>query len=110
MIDTGTRKSGRTTRMIKEAMELADKGHAVYVLTANAKERCRIEGIIRGVTDTALIKVETWQSLRRSVDERTLTLGLAHPNCRLVIDHYAIEHRFAVQMNIWMQKMHKYDE
>lgn len=90
--------SGRTTRMLKRAKELALAGRTVYVLAANEIHRKLLEDVaIRFVgidpVDLDGIKFETERSLP-DFDWITWTLVGAHPNCIVLADHWAIEKRF----------------
>lgn len=97
----GGRSTGRTTRMLEEAIRLSSEGRAVYVMmhthTAEAEFKHRVEMICeRKGIEVPDIKFETWQSLggHRGVDlVRQKMLG-AHPNCCLFIDHYFYQHYF----------------
>ncbi len=99
----GLRGTGRTSRMIENAIEETDKGRAVYVVTASLQERNRIKGLFmdRGYPN---MKVETAETLG-SLDWRDLSLMGAHPNCLVVVDHYAIESKFAPML----KELHRYD-
>lgn len=84
------RQTGRTTRMLAEAVTLAKAGRAVYVVVANEREVERIESLL---PDNLGIQVETEYSLG-NLDWESLRLVGAHPNCVVLVDHYAIESKF----------------
>lgn len=85
------RQTGRTTRMLEHAKALAKAGRAVYIIAANEQQRRWLEDRIgQGPMG---IKVETWETLR-NFDWQTMSLLGAHPNCAVVVDHFAIESRF----------------
>lgn len=93
------RQSGRTTRMLKHARALAEEGRQVYVVADNedhARDFRRRVG--KGV------KIETPKSLGNLVWEDMRLLG-AHPNCVLLVDHYAIERRHRTILEM----LHRYD-
>lgn len=96
------RKSGRTTRMLVEAERLASDGRAVYVIAANMAEVSRLQSLLR--SDSG-VKVETCDS-PGNFDWDTLSLKGAHPNCVVLVDHYAIECRFRRILD----ELHRYDD
>jgi hypothetical protein len=91
------RRSGRTTRMLSEAVKLAKEGRAVYVVMDN---RALCDLYSRGPD------AETWRRLGIKFEtSESLSLdfgpGVAprvsrgtHPNCAVLIDHYWFESRF----------------
>ena len=87
------RRTGRTTRLLARAEHLARKGKAVYVVlykkdeTYETEERRRLG-----------IKFETFASLP-NLDLGTLKLRGAHPNCVVLVDHFAIEYHFAALLH-----------
>lgn len=85
------KQTGRTTRMLEHAKSLAKAGRAVYVIAATEHQRQWLEE--RLGSDSMGIKIETAWSLR-NFDWGTMTLLGAHPNCAVVVDHFAIESRF----------------
>jgi len=95
------RGTGRTTRMLAEAKELAKSGRAVYVIAAtqaHARQLKYMMGCDLG------IKIEVPSSLGNFDWDQMRLLG-AHPNCAVLVDHYAIEMKYA--SILWM--LHKYD-
>lgn len=98
------RRTGRTKRMLSEARKLAEQGKAVYVVAATEQHALQLE-FEAGEEATKLgIKFETIGSLR-NLDFETLTLRGAHPNCVVLVDHYAIECRFSRVLEM----LHKFD-
>ena len=84
------RRSGRTTRMMAHAEQLAREGKAVYVVfanLANAKLYETPERVALG------IKFESVDSLP-NFDWRRWKLKGAHPNVEVLVDHFAIEHHW----------------
>jgi hypothetical protein len=99
------RASGRTTRMLQEAKRLNNDGRAVYVVAAWSKDRNRLEiefGAEYGGDHG--VKFETPESLT-NLDWETMTLLGAHPNCVVLVDHYAIERKYASIL----QMLHRFD-
>ena len=97
----GGRSTGRTTRMLEEAIRLSSEGRAVYVMmhthTAEAEFKHRVAMICeRKGIEVPAIKFETWQSLggNRGVDLTQQKMLGAHPNCCLFIDHHFYQHHF----------------
>lgn len=102
------RRTGRTSRMIKYAAEQAQKGRAVYVLAANDEHARLITSMAFDLLDTPErlpFKVETEQTLG-NLDFHSMALRGAHPNCLVVPDHFAIEHKFEHLYRM----MHQWDE
>lgn len=95
-------RTGRTTRMLEHAKRLSAERRAVYVIAANEMEVRRLQELIGDGNHG--IKVETPKDLS-NLDWHTLTLRRAHPNCVVLVDHYAIESRFAAVF----QMLHAYD-
>lgn len=105
------RRSGRTTRMIEEAIRLARvERRAVYVLTHNSTEALRLRGEIArrlrpDERDSMLgIKVEPFRPME-SFSVNTMSVRGAHENCAFLVDHHAIEHRF----ERLLIELHRYD-
>jgi len=103
MMDDALRQTGRTTRMLEEAKALSTQGRAVYVVAANQHHAKQLACSL-GKEWNGQIKIETEGSLG-NLDWETLTLRGAHPNCVVLIDHYAIESRFARVLEM----LHRYD-
>lgn len=85
------RQTGRTTRMLDHARELSKQQRAVYIVAANERHAVMLRKQLGD--EPHGIKVETEDSLG-NLDWETLTMRWAHPNCVLLVDHYAIESRF----------------
>jgi hypothetical protein len=98
------RRTGRTTRMLAEAVKLAKKGRAVYIIVANASQGRRLEKQCGEAFQRLGIKFETPGSVG-NFDWETMTLRGAHPNCVALVDHYAIEARFPRIVEM----LHRYD-
>lgn len=97
------RATGRTTRMLQRAKQLEEQGRAVYIVCANQSEKLRLE---RELVDYPSIKLETFDSLGPHLDLETLRLRRGHPNCVVLVDHHAIESRFAALL----EELGRYDE
>ncbi|WP_291015315.1 hypothetical protein [Hydrogenophaga sp.] len=100
------RRTGRTTRMLIDAVSCAREGKAVYVIAANRQEQGRLQRLLWELTDDQLchgIKVETPSSV--GLDWNSFTLIGAHPNCVVLVDHFTIERLFATQLH----ELHRYD-
>lgn len=96
------RRTGRTTRMMEEAKALAQAGKAVYVVATTPILQKYIED------DETLrlgIKFESISSLS-NLDWLALRLRGAHPNCVVLVDHYAIETYFSRVLEM----LHRYDK
>lgn len=88
LFDEKLRQTGRTTRMLEKAKKLAQEGRAVYILAANRAERSRLKALL-GINDLG-ISVEALSALS-NFDWNNLSLRGAHPNCIVLVDHYALE-------------------
>jgi hypothetical protein len=108
------RQTGRTTRMLRHAVNLARAGKAVYVIADNARDMHRLANEIhqflpKRLPDGAIfnhgIKFETPDTLG-AFDWKKLTVPGAHPNCVFLVDHHAIEDRFRAVLEM----LHAYDK
>lgn len=100
--------TGRTTRLLEEAVALAKQGKAVYVVAADTHHIVNMEAMLCmmvGGDPTPLgIKFETPHSLG-NFDWMSMKLQYSHPNCRVLVDHFTIEATFAAMF----RELHKYD-
>ena len=101
MIDA-KRRTGRTSRMLERARQLARDGRAVYVVAASQHHARQIKQML-GSDEGGGIKVESADGLRNSLDWEGLTLRGAHPNCVVLVDHYAIESRYSAIIEEWLR-------
>lgn len=109
--ETQNRQSGRTARMLVDAINAAMEGHAVYVVCLKqaipytrklAADICKAHNIELPVT----IKYETLESVgERNIDWRLKCLHGAHSNCKLFIDHAV----YMVKFHDYMEGYHAYD-
>lgn len=116
LIGTFGRQTGRSYRMMKEAVENAKNGRAVYVLLGNIQHKqyfeyllqkvCADEGYIADSKRLG-IKFETIQSLGgfSGVDLKNKRIIGSHTNCVLLVDH----HFYAVHFGFAIQGFHNYD-
>lgn len=88
--------------MLKHALQLSEQRRAVYIVTDNERHAKMLRDQLGDAAHG--IKVETPDGLG-TLDWMTLKLRGAHPNCVVLVDHYAIESRFA---RLW-EMMHAYD-
>lgn len=95
--------TGRTTRMLEEAKRLASLGRAVYVVAADEAHAAILKAALPPKAETG-ISVETPESLG-NFDWHYMRLMRAHPNCVVLVDHYTIESRFALMLNM----LHRFD-
>lgn len=96
--------TGRTTRMLDDAMEQARNGHAVYVIAASQRHKQILEHMGGEEAHKLGIKFETTHSMG-NFNWQTMRLSGAHPNCVVIADHYTIESEFAAMLNM----LHRYD-
>lgn len=90
--------------MLKEAIEYARNGRAVYVVAKDLKHARILESKIGDEDHGRNIKFETAQTLG-NFDWRTMRLINAHPNCVVLADHAAIEAEFSEMLKM----LHRYD-
>lgn len=110
------RQTGRSYRMMKEALNHAKNGRAVYVLLSDVQQKqyfeyllekvCADEGYIANNKRLG-IKIETIQSLGgfNGVDLKNKRIIGSHTNCVLLIDH----HFYATHFDFAIQGFHNYD-
>jgi len=96
------RQTGRTTRMVRQAIEAASSGRAVYIL-AERHIHAYIADLIPNRQELG-IKIETPGDLH--FDWTHMVATSAHPNCLFFVDHYTIEQRYARLL----AEYHAYDE
>lgn len=89
--------------MLKEAVELAEQGRAVYVMAANHHQAGMLEDAI-GREKAQKLGIKFEGDLHQ-FDWNTLRIRGSHPNCVFLIDHYLIEQRFSNILSI----LHRYD-
>ncbi len=102
------RRTGRTTRLVAQATTLAREGRAVYVVVATKRDITRLLTMLQtaGYSDNGAIKVETWESLFGLDTGADMHIAGAHPNCAVLVDHFAIESRFGALL----EELHRFDE
>jgi hypothetical protein len=101
------RQTGRSTRMLHEAMRLSKERRAVYVVADNLNHVKVLEGVLAAMYPNEVhhgIKIDTPELLGK-FDWWTLRVERAHPNCVFLVDHYCIERRFAPLLNM----LHQFD-
>ena len=89
--------------MLKHARQLAEDGRAVYVIADNMDDARRLQ--MQFGEPTIGVKFETARTLGNFDWERMRLVG-AHPNCVVLIDHHAIEDRYAAML----QMLHMFDK
>lgn len=96
------RRTGRTVRMLAEAEKLSREGIAVYVVAGHGKHAAILRGLLE---PGSRVKIETSGGLGNLCWASMRLIG-AHPNCVVLVDHYAIEQRFAPMLEM----LHRFDE
>ena len=89
--------------MIEHARQLSKQGRAVYIIAINVNQAAYIQGDL-GPEKPHGIKVETSGSFR-NFDWESMTLRGAHPNSVVLVDHAAIEQKYARLL----KELHAYD-
>lgn len=110
LIGAFARQTGRSYRMMKEALNHAKNGRAVYVLLGNIQNKQYFESLLQkvcadeGYTANCKrlgIKFETLESLNgfSGLDLKNKRIIGSHTNCVLLVDHnfYAIHFGYAIQ-------------
>lgn len=100
------KRTGRTTRMLQEALQLAEQGRAVYVVAVSHPHAAQLQHAIdeaAGRTNHG-IKIETAQALGFSWAQ--LRVPGSHANCVFLIDHAAIEWTFSRVL----AELHRFDQ
>lgn len=85
------RRTGRTYRMMAEAQRLVAAGHKVYIIVHSADYG---RDLAHKFGTHPSVAYETFYSLP-NFNRRSGRLVGAHPNCRVLIDHYAIESEYS---------------
>lgn len=92
--------------MLEHAKRLALAGRAVYVIADNERDRRRLEIECFKTGEPNLgIKFETSGSPGNFDWEQMRLIG-AHPNCVVLVDHHAIEDKYARVLEM----LHAYDD
>jgi len=105
------RQTGRTTRMLEAAVKAASEGRAVYVIMADDAEVQRAKRILIRILSPRMVAIDWKCPLGISVEPMRNWEPLtemprgAHPNCRLFVDHYAIERRHSALLDM----LHEWD-
>ena len=110
--DTTLQGSGRTTRMLRDAVRLAEEGRAVYIMVDSARAIHNLDNMaIEGIPFAAYnrmhglgIQIECPSTLD-NFDWEEMRLRGAQPNCVVLIDHFTIESKFSRMLKM----LHQYD-
>lgn len=101
-ISLNAKRTGRTSRMLAHAQELANQGKAVYVV---ASTKAHASDLQERLGPGSRVKVEVAHMHGNFDWERMRLLG-AHPNVTVLADHFAIERQFAAMLEM----LHRYDD
>lgn len=93
------RATGRTTRMLADAIAQARAGRAVYVVAANLSHARVLQDMAGEEARQLSIKFETGHTLG-NLDWRRMRLIGAHTNCVVLVDHHVIETEFAAMLEM----------
>jgi len=96
------RQTGRTSRLLAEAVRLAAEERTVYVLTATAEHARHLWRKLNSTNPQHGIKCEI---VPPNFDWSRMSVPGSHSNCVWLVDHYAIESRFGVILNM----LHRFD-
>ncbi len=100
------RGTGRTTRLINDAIKQAVSGKAVYVLSCTEKQAWSLEKMAGSAGVGLGIKFESIESIGGGFCWDNLRVLGSHPNCVFLVDHHVIEQKFETVLNM----LHKYDK
>jgi hypothetical protein len=100
------RSTGRTTRMLQEAIRLSEQRHAVYVISASTYHREMLQIKLDSLNPPEYhgIKIEVADALP-TFDWKRMCLKGAHPNCRVLVDHWVIESQYSEMLKM----LHQFD-
>lgn len=98
------RQSGRTTRLLEEAINLVRAGRAVYVIGADKQHCWHLKNAAGLLAPEVEITFETPETLS-NFDWETFRLRGAHPNCIVLVDHFTIETHFSRLIEM----LHRFD-
>ena len=98
------RATGRTTRLLDDAIKQAEDGKAVYVVTSTMAHSKQLkETMGKDKAENLGIKFETTTSV--NFDWGHMRVLGSHPNCVFLVDHSAIEQTFSPMLEM----LHRYD-
>lgn len=87
------RGTGRTARMLAEALRLNKAGRAVYVIVEGTHMAREFRRMLDKQSPGHAVQFETEASLP-NFHWHTVQLRGAHANCVVLVDHWVIERRF----------------
>jgi hypothetical protein len=95
------RQTGRTTRMMEEALKMCRQGKAVYLLfaTHSESESCKHSELGQRI----LFLGGKFESRLENYDFGQMKLLGAHPNCTVLVDHHVLETVFKKQVEMLEQ-------
>ena len=93
------RRTGRTTRMLEEAVRQAKAGRAVYVVMTRGMQQMYKRNPLY---EKLGIRLEVLAGLNIEWSP-VLRLRGAHPNVLLLVDHHVIEQEFGGILRAWTQ-------
>lgn len=101
MLDS-LRCTGRTTRMVEEAIRLAKEGKMVY-LVFNTVRDCREFSLKHRLTEHRLIK--TFHMSHPDLNWETMQIDYGLKDAVTLVDHYVIECRYSKVLDM----LHRFD-
>ena len=99
------RRSGRTTRMLTEALEAAMSGQAVYIIASHRHTQEYMRELLAEMSPASDFGIKIEFPAPSNFDWESLTLLGAHQNCRVLVDHLAIEVKYARILDM----LHRHD-
>lgn len=95
-------RTGRSTRMMHHAFELAKQGRAVYVAVTSTERAHELEKYRRENAPWST-GIKVLDSSELDIDWERLTLRGAHRNCVLLVDHAVIQRKYSRVLRMLQQ-------
>ena len=105
MFNTHLKQTGRTQRLIEEALRCESAGNAVIIVTESSAGADFIKKRIKDIRKDSKIEVCTPYD-KSGFDWRTMSFFGTHPETVVLIDHYTIEVKFHKILEI----LHRFDK
>lgn len=104
----GLRHTGRSQRMLVQAVIEVEKNHrAVYVMAASHGHAKQLKRMLDDLWPPPYhnIRIEGYEQFP-TFDWKTMTIPGAHPNVLVLVDHYTIERLFTPMLEM----LHAFDD
>lgn len=98
----GQRRTGRTTRMVEHAIQLARQNRPSVLVFNSGAEARHWERHIYQTEPIALRSIHLTETREINIDWGILT-AYDHPTRTLLLDHYVVERKFQRAFAVWAQ-------